>query len=453
MKPASRIGSAKLTGEHRHSDRASDCRSLEHRFADAHGRPPGSGFAPPPGPVRRRAARPRRGAGGWRRSAASRPRSRARRGRRRCGAARLRTSSRSAAAASANRARTRRLRVSTWTWRPVSGSTSHRSPAGTSSCSRGSTISTASTPWRARSCLQRRLPVALAAEVGHDHDQAALAADGGGAGQRRAERRRAGALGLDLAAQLGQQREQAEAALARAHDARSAAAERQHAEPVAAPGGDVADGQRDALGDVPLAPVGGAERHRRGRVEHQPARQRALADVHAHVRLLQPRGRVPVDVADVVAGEVRPDHRQLGAGADLRREVLAGQQALDPLHHREVERPQDRGRDGAGTGLVRRAVGRRRDQPHREPPAAHQPEAGADQQQHQRAAGERRRHLLLLLGLGQPRPEVRVDRLQPARVGGGEELAAGVARDLLQRQQVGRDALGGGLAGVRVRCA
>ena len=74
--------------------------------------------------------------------------------------------------------------------------------------------------------LQRRLPVALAAEVGHDHDQAALAADGGGAGQRRAERRRAGALGLDLAAQLGQQREQAEAALARAHDARVAASER-----------------------------------------------------------------------------------------------------------------------------------------------------------------------------------------------------------------------------------
>ena len=68
--------------------------------------------------------------------------------------------------------------------------------------------------------LERPLPVALAAEVGHDHDQAALAADGGGTGQRRAQRRRAGALGLDVAAQLGQQREQAEAALARAHDAR-----------------------------------------------------------------------------------------------------------------------------------------------------------------------------------------------------------------------------------------
>src|SRR3712207_9255581 len=48
--------------------------------------------------------------------------------------------------------------------------------------------------------------------------------------------------------------------------------------------------------------------------------QRALADVHANVGLAQARGRVPVDVADIVAGEVRPDHGQLGARADLRSE-------------------------------------------------------------------------------------------------------------------------------------
>ena len=108
--------------------------------------------------------------------AASRRRWRARRGRRRRGAARARTSSRSAAAAAAKRSRTRRLRVSTWTWRPVSGSTSQRSPAGTSCCSRGSTISTAITPWRARSACSGAFPVALAAEVGDDHDEPALAA-------------------------------------------------------------------------------------------------------------------------------------------------------------------------------------------------------------------------------------------------------------------------------------
>jgi hypothetical protein len=118
----------------------------------------------------------------------------------------------------------------------------------------------------------------------------------------------------------------------------------------------VADGQRHALGDVELAAVGGAERHRRRRVEHQPGRQRPLADMHAHVRLVHARGDVPVDVADVVAGEVRADHRQLGAGPDLRRQVLARHEALDPSQHREVERAQDCGRDGAGPGPVRRAL-------------------------------------------------------------------------------------------------
>ena len=45
-----------------------------------------------------------------------------------------------------------RLRVSTRTWRPVSGSTSQRSPTSGSSCSRGSRISTARTSWRLISC-------------------------------------------------------------------------------------------------------------------------------------------------------------------------------------------------------------------------------------------------------------------------------------------------------------
>ena len=59
---------------------------------------------------------------------------------------------RSSSAASAKRSRSARLRVSTRTWRPVSGSTSHRSPTSGSSCSRGSRISTASTSCRLISC-------------------------------------------------------------------------------------------------------------------------------------------------------------------------------------------------------------------------------------------------------------------------------------------------------------
>src|SRR6478735_11369763 len=77
----------------------------------------------------------------------------------------------------------------------------------------------------------------------------------------------------------------------------------------------------------------------------------------------------------------------------------------------------------------------------RQPPHACEPEARARQQQHQRATRERRRDLLLDLGLGQPRADVRVDGLEAAGVRGGEELPAGVARDVLQRQQVRRDLL------------
>ncbi len=101
---------------------------------------------------------------------------------------------------------------------------------------------------------QRRLPVARAAEVGHDHDQAARPREPGHRGRGLAERRRAGALGRGSVAQLGEQAQQAGAALARAQHARLRAAERDDPEPVPAPRRHVADGERDALRDIGLAP-------------------------------------------------------------------------------------------------------------------------------------------------------------------------------------------------------
>jgi len=160
-----------------------------------------------------------------------------------------------------------------------------------------------------------------------------------------------------FAAAAAAEREEPQPPLARPHDPRLTAAERQHAQPVAAACGHVADGQRHALGDVGLAPVRGPERHRGGDVEHEPGRQRPLTDVHAHVRLLEPRRRHPVDVAYVVTRVVRADHLQLGALAGLRRQVLARHERVDLLHHREIQGPQDRGRNGPGTGARRRAIG------------------------------------------------------------------------------------------------
>jgi hypothetical protein len=206
---------------------------------------------------------------------------------------------------------------------------------------------------------QGRLPVAVAAEVGDDDDEPAVAGERGGLARGLAQGGRAGAVGLRLGAQLGQQREQPEAALARAHDPRLAAADRDDPEAVAAPRRHVADRERDALRDVGLAAVGRAEGHRGGDVEQQPRGHRALAHVHPHVRLAHPRGHVPVDVAHVVAMTVGADHRQLGAAADLRGQVLAGHEALHPPQHREVERAQDRRGDRAGPGTVGGALGRR----------------------------------------------------------------------------------------------
>ena len=79
--------------------------------------------------------------------------------------------------------------------------------------------------------------------------------------------------------------EQRAPALPRRLDARRRSPKAIDAEPVAAPRRGVADRDRDALGDVGLAPVAGAERHRRRRVEHEPGDEHALGELDADVRL------------------------------------------------------------------------------------------------------------------------------------------------------------------------
>ncbi len=162
---------------------------------------------------------------------------------------------------------------------------------------------------------QPGLPVARAAEVRHDHHEPARAGERAraGASRRRAtsrpRRRRAGSARSSASSPSSPSRPW------RGRSTRgSRAAEGDHAQAVAAPRRDMADGEAHALRHVGLAPQRGAEGHRRRDVEHEPCRHRALADVHAHVRLAHPRGHVPVDVADVVARLVGADQRQLGAG-------------------------------------------------------------------------------------------------------------------------------------------
>ena len=133
--------------------------------------------------------------------------------------------------------------------------------------------------------------------------------------------------------------------------------ERQHAETVSMSCGDVTERQSDALRDVGLAPIRGAERHRHRRVEDDPADEHALGEVHADVRLPRPGGDVPVNVADVVlAGHVGANLGQLGAAAEHVRPVVAREQPFDATHDGQVERPQQLVRKRPRAGLLRRAL-------------------------------------------------------------------------------------------------
>ncbi len=127
---------------------------------------------------------------------------------------------------------------------------------------------------------------------------------------------------------VGERPEQAEHAVpttgGRPDDRASArTAEGDHAEPIGAAGDEAADDEGGALGHVRLAPVGGAEVHRRGAVDEQPGRQLAVGHVLADLRDAAARGGLPVDAPDVVARLVRPDAVELQAGAKAQPAVVA----------------------------------------------------------------------------------------------------------------------------------
>ncbi len=262
------------------------------------------------------------------------------------------SSARSVAAAVANRSRSRRRLVSTRSWRPVSGSTSHSSPTSGRSCSRGSRISTATTSCRPASSISSMPPVPRPAEVADHEDQGAAGGQPPGPGQGLPQRGGPATLELRLAADGGQHPQQPGPALPRRDRHRLGVAEGDQPEPVAVPGADVADGQGDPLGHVGLAPVGGAEAHRRRGVQDQPADQGPLGDLVADVDVAGPGGDVPVDPADVVARLVEADLGQLGPDADGAGAVVPGEHGLDPAAHDHVEGAQQRLRGRAGAGPV-----------------------------------------------------------------------------------------------------
>ena len=339
---------------------------------------------------------------------------------------------------------------------PVSGSTSHRSPtrhqlllARVDDLDRQHAVAR---PQRA----QRALPVARAAEVGDDDHEPALAPQRGDALQRVAERGRARAVGLG---RRGAARPAAPSSPSRPWRGRSM---RGSPAPNASTPSRLP--RRVATWPTASATPSATSVLRRSAVPNVIEADTSSTSQAVSARSptctrtcgsLQPRGDVPVDVADVVAREVRPDHRQLGAAAHLRRQVLAGDQALDPPHHREVEVAQDRLRDGAGARLGRRCAPARagRCAPHgsRPPRAMPKPAPASSSTSAPPANADVTWRFSLKWASRVLR--LRVDRAQLLRVGRGEELAAGVAGDVLQRQRVRRHLLERHRAGPLVHVA
>src|SRR5206468_6270895 len=116
---------------------------------------------------------------------------------------------------------------------------------------------------------QRTMPVVRPSEVGDEDDERSLSGKRRRACDAVGERRR-----LPLTAWFlvkgGEEPEQAHPSLARGQRLRIGSAEGHDPEAVATPRREVADRDGDALRDVRLPSVGGAELHRGGDIEHEP---------------------------------------------------------------------------------------------------------------------------------------------------------------------------------------
>ena len=233
------------------------------------------------------------------------------------------------------------------------------------------------------------------------------------------ERARAGPVRRRLAPQSREQPDEPDATLPRRNRVRLVAAERDDTEPVAAPGGEVADRDGYAFGDVRLPPVSGAELHRDRRVEHEPRDEHALGEIDADVRLARARRDVPVDPPHVVA------RRRTDASSRARSPCRAGSSGSRPRGgprraarsrrraRGEDPRPSGRG-PGAPASVVRGA--RRR--------SSRVASCRADAREVELRRRHRREHLV--------EDRVRSHLLRERLVRQDEPVSQGVARQRLQ---------------------
>ena len=198
----------------------------------------------------------------------------------------------------------------------VSGSMSVSSPTSTSESSRGSATSIARTVCRpatavsgARQSIGPRKSEMIATSPAVVRDVAD--------GVERPRERRAGRPFFGrLDGERPEQPEHAVPATGRRHDGLAAGTERDDAEPIRSARDEPTDDEGGALGHVGLAAVGGAEVHRRRRVEQEPRGELAIRHVLADLGHEAAGRGVPVDAADVVAGLVRPQPVEVQAESE-----------------------------------------------------------------------------------------------------------------------------------------
>ena len=94
--------------------------------------------------------------------------------------------------------------------------------------------------------------------------------------------------------------------------------------------------------DGALGEAVGAEVDARREVDQEPRRELAVLGELAHVRRLQPRGDVPVDVADVVVVLVLAQVGEVEAGAAHQRAVVALQHAVEAAQDRPLHALEER---------------------------------------------------------------------------------------------------------------
>ncbi|MNS88401.1 hypothetical protein D3C72_1223720 [compost metagenome] len=191
---------------------------------------------------------------------------------------------------------------------------------------------------------ERRLPARGADEVGDDEhhrappgNQACLLQQVAQAGLARAGRRR-GVHAVEHVQQLAPARTRRDH-----HRSLAGGAAIEHGADAVAVARQQQRHHRGEVGEqVALAHRARAELDRAAQVQHEPRGDVAVFLELAHVRGLQPRGHVPVDMAHVVAGAVFAQVGQVEPEAAEQRAVVALQQPVEAAHHGPFEPAQQR---------------------------------------------------------------------------------------------------------------